>query len=145
MSASDRFKPVLKVAENREATAAREFGLSRQKHQAEEDKLNSLREYHLDYMQRFKQAASVGINASQLREYQAFITKLEQAISEQEKVVQNTQRVSVQMKQQWQKTHVRTQSMDKAMNRMKADERRHQESQDQKMSDELAQRIKRSH
>jgi flagellar FliJ protein len=145
MNASDRFKPVLKVAENREAAAARQFGRSQQQQKAEEDKLENLRQYHIDYMQRFREAASLGMRAAQLREYQAFMSKLEKAISEQEEVVKRSQSTTVRMKQQWTATHVKTQSMDKAMNRMVKQEQKQQDAQDQKMSDELAQRLRRSH
>ncbi len=145
MSSSDRFKPVLKVAENREASAAKKLGQSQQTQKAEEDKLDNLRQYHLDYMQRFKQAASAGMNAGQLREYQAFLNKLDQAINEQEKIVHNSQKNAVQMKKQWAQTHVRTKSMDKAMSRMKDSERKQQDARDQKVSDEIAQRLRRPH
>jgi len=106
MNTSDRFKPVLKVAENREANAARKL--------------------------------------SQLREYQAFIKKLESAISEQEEVVRQSQQNTSEHKQQWTEKHIRTQSMDKAMGRMVATEQKQRDAQEQKISDELAQRMGRS-
>ena len=144
MNTSDRFKPVLKVAENREASAARKFGQSRKQQHEEEAKLKNLREYHAEYLARFHQSASVGINASQLREYQAFIKKLETAIYEQEEVVRQSQQNTTEHKQQWTEKHIRTQSMDKAMSRIVASEQKQRDAQEQKLSDEIAQRISRS-
>jgi len=144
MNTSDRFKPVLKVAENREASAARKFGKSRKQQHEEEAKLKDLRDYHAEYLARFHQSASVGINASQLREYQAFIKKLEAAIDEQEEVVRQSQQNTSEHKQQWTQKHIRTQSMDKAMGRIVATEQKQRDAQEQKMSDEIAQRISRS-
>ena len=144
MNTSDRFKPVLKVAENREASAARKFGNSRKQQHEEEAKLKNLRDYHAEYLARFHQSASAGINASQLREYQAFIKKLEAAIYEQEEVVRKSQQNTSEHKQQWTEKHIRTQSMDKAMSRIVATEQKQRDAQEQKASDEVAQRISRS-
>ena len=144
MNTSDRFKPVLKVAENREANAARKFGKSQRQQQEEEAKLQNLREYHAEYLNRFQQSASSGISAAQLREYQAFLQNLEKAIAEQEEVVRRSQQNTSEHKQQWTEKHIRTQSMDKAMNRIVETEQKQREVLEQKMSDEIAQRISRS-
>jgi flagellar FliJ protein len=144
MNASDRFKPVVKVAENREANAARNFGQSQKKHREEEAKLDNLRQYHSEYRLRFQQTASIGINASQLREYQAFMSKLEQAILEQEENVRRSLVYCSQQKKKWTEKHIRTQSMDKAMGRMVETEQKQKDAQEQKISDEIAQRIIRS-
>ena len=144
MNSSERFKPVLKVAENREASAARKFGLSQKQQQEEEAKLDNLRQYHAEYLAKFQQSASLGMSASQLREYQAFLTKLDQAITDQEEIVRQSKQASHQHKREWTQKHIRTQSMDKAMGRMIADEQKQQEALEQKMSDEVAQRIRRS-
>ncbi len=144
MNTSDRFKPVLKVAENREANAARKFGQSQKLQHEEEAKLQSLRDYHAEYLDRLKQSASVGISAAQLREYQAFLKNLEKAIADQEEVVRRSQRNTTEHKQKWTEKHIRTQSMDKAMSRIVATERKQRDVQEQKMSDEIAQRISRS-
>ena len=144
MNASDRFKPVLRVAENREASAARRFGQSKKQCREEEDKLQNLRQYHAEYMARFQQTASTGMNASQLREYQSFLNKLEQAILEQEEIVRQSKLNCSEKKQQWTKKHIRTQTMDKAMDRMVKNEQKQKDALEQKASDELAQRLSRS-
>ena len=95
-------------------------------------------------MARFQQSASDGMNATQLREYQAFLHKLEQAIIEQEEILRQSQLNCDEQKQQWAKKHIRTQTMDKAMNRMVDNEQKAQDAQEQKISDELAQRLSRS-
>ncbi len=143
MGASDRFKPVVKVAANREADAARKFGQSRQQQQAEEQKLANLREYHLEYMQRFRNAAASGISVAQMREYQAFISKLETAIEQQLNVVEDSKKRVVEQKKVWTTQHVRTQSMDKAMQRLVDQEKREENAREQKASDEIAQRLRR--
>lgn len=146
MNASDRFKPVLKVAANREASAARKFGQSRRQQLQEEQKLSELRDYHAEYLHRFRESASIGISASQLLEYQAFLKKLETAITEQEEAVRRSRVNCQQHKQRWTEKHIRTQSMDAALERLRASEARERESLDQKLSDEVAQRIsRRSH
>jgi len=145
MNGSDRFKPVLKVAANREAKAARQFGLSKKQQNEEEGKLVNLRQYHAEYMTRFQQSASSGMTASQLCEYQAFLSKLETAINDQEEVVRQSKLNCTQEKQKWTQKHIRTQAMDKVMGRMVDTEHKEVESADQKASDEVSQRIRSGH
>lgn len=143
MNASDRFKPVRKVAANREASAARQFGKSQQQHREEADKLENLRQYHAEYLARFQESASNGMNASQLREYQAFMSKLEQAIADQEQIVRQSQQNCTEHKARWTEKHIRTKVVDKAIDRMEKTEQKARDAQEQKISDELAQRLGR--
>ena len=142
MNASDKFRPVLKVAENREQSAARQFGQSQKRRKEQEAKLENLKQYHLEYMERFRQCASNGMHAVQLREYQLFLTKLEQAIAEQEKTVALSQVDCTRQKDNWRQKHIRTQAMDKAMEKMVYKEQQHKDKIEQKAADEHSLRKK---
>ena len=140
MSPSKRFEPVQRVAQSREQKAARELGSSKQHVQDQEHRLEQLKLYHQEYLERFQKAASSGISAAQLQEYRAFISKLELAISEQEKAVLASQQACSDRKQAWQQKHTRSQALGKAMDRFKRAERQARDKREQKESDDRSQR-----
>lgn len=143
MAPSKRFKPVLRVAESRERRAAHQFGDSQRAAQEQEAKLDELRGYHQEYLERFNSAARSGISIGQLREYQAFLAKLELAIQQQESVVQESHNVCSVRKEEWQDKYIRTQALDKVVQRCETDERRTKETREQKESDDRGQRMRR--
>jgi len=136
MAASKRFKPVLRVAESRERTAAHQLGDSQRNAQAQEAKLEELRHYHQEYLDRFDKAARGGISAAQLREYQAFLAKLEMAIKEQESVVQSSLNVCTTHRDEWRQKYIRTQALDKVVQRCETKERHARDRKEQKETDD---------
>lgn len=137
---SKRFKPVQRVAKSREQKAAKQLGDSQRKVNEQEMKLEELKRYHQEYLTQFETSARRGMSASQLLEYQAFLSKLERAIKEQEKVVTNSRRECHTKKDAWQQKNVRTRVLNKVVDRFKVAENRAGEKKDQKETDELNQR-----
>ncbi len=140
MVQSKRLKPVHRVAESKEQTAARELGDSRRYVHEQEQRLNELRQYHAEYLERFHTVAKVGMSALQLQEYRAFLAKLERAIREQENVITNGRNVQEFKKGKWQQKHVRTQALGNVIDRYKQAENKAQDTREQKESDERSQR-----
>ncbi len=140
MVTSKRLQPVQRVAKSREQTAARELGDSRRRSQEQEQRLDELRRYHREYLKRFHDAAKTGMSATQLQEYRAFLAKLEMAIQEQEKVVKLGHTECSERKEEWQQKHVRTQVLDKVVERHRKEERKAVDTREQKESDDRNQR-----
>jgi flagellar protein FliJ len=140
MSPSKRLKPVQRVAESREQSAARTMGLSRKQLLAEELKLSQLKQYHQEYLGSFDAAARNGISAGQLQEYRAFLGKLDEAIRQQEGVVRESQRDHSSNEHEWRRKHTRTQALNKAVQRFQRQEKATAERNDQKESDDRNQR-----
>ncbi len=137
---SKRLKPVHRVAESREQTAARQLGDSRRYVHEQEERLNELRNYHTEYLQRFHSAAKLGMSSMQLQEYRAFLAKLERAIREQEAVIVDGRSVQQVKKDNWQEKHVRTQVLGKVMGRYKQAEIKAEDKREQKEADDRSQR-----
>jgi len=137
---SKRLKPVHRVAESREQTAAREMGDSQRYVHAQEDRLEELRRYHTEYLERFHSAAKQGMSAMQLQEYRAFLAKLERAIREQESIITDGRNVHQLNKDNWQQKHVRTQALGKVIDRYKQSENHAQDQREQKEADDRSQR-----
>lgn len=140
MSPSKRLKPVQRIAASREQKAARHMGQSHKLLQAEEVKLNQLKQYHQEYLRGFEAAASRGISANQLQEYRAFLNKLSEAIRQQEGVVAASRSNHTSSKNDWRKKHTRTEALNKALTRFQQQEKSLQERNEQKESDERNQR-----
>lgn len=140
MVPSKRFQPVKRVAESRESDAARELGHSQKRMRDQEAKLEDLKRYHQEYLERFETTARQGMSASQMQEYRVFLEKLDTAIREQEKVVLASKSECVTRKEQWQQKRVRTQALSKVMDRFKSAELKVQEKREQDEADERSQR-----
>ncbi|MDJ0806213.1 MAG: flagellar export protein FliJ [Gammaproteobacteria bacterium] len=144
MSPSKRLKPVQRVAESKEQKAARHMGQSRKNLQAEEVKLNQLKQYHQEYLERFETAARKGISASQLQEYRAFLGKLDRAIQQQEDVVRTSKLNHSTHQHDWRKQHTRTQALNKAVSRFQTQERATADRNEQKETDDRNQRLSKA-
>ncbi|OOZ36998.1 flagellar export protein FliJ [Solemya velesiana gill symbiont] len=144
MTASKRLLPVKRIAESRERKAAKRFGDSKRHVHEQEAKLEELKRYHQEYLERFQETSRNGISTAQLIEYRAFLEKLELAIREQTRIVELSQNECTSRKQEWQKKHVRTQVLGKAVDRMRSAEQKVEEGREQKELDDRNQRNRRN-
>jgi flagellar FliJ protein len=140
MSSSKRLRPVQRVAQTREKSAAKELGDSQRRTRDQEARLEDLKRYHQDYLDRFEVSARNGMASGQLQEYRAFLDKLDRAIKEQERVVQMSQVECVSRKDAWQQKRVRTQALGKVVDRFRSAELKAGEGREQKESDDRSQR-----
>jgi len=142
MAPSDRFKPIQKIASNKERKAAAELGETLKTRQQAEQRLAELKQYHCEYLDRFSAASRHGIGGAQIQEYRAFIAKLEQAIDEQTKMVAQSNSECDASKAQWRGKYTKAKAMDNALERMRDNERRTEDRREQAATDERNQRRK---
>jgi flagellar FliJ protein len=137
---SRRFKPIQKLASHKERKAAAALGESLKQRQAAQQRLDELREYHGEYLQRFASATRAGVSSRQIMEYQVFINKLEVAIAQQEEIVSRSQQDCDSSKAQWRGRYSKSKAVEHVIERMHQAERKDQERKEQAESDEHAQR-----
>jgi flagellar FliJ protein len=140
MPPSDRFKPIQKINTQRERKAATALGESLKNRDEARQRLDDLKAYLAEYLDRYAVAARSGISSSQLREYQVFISKLEQAIGQQEQVVTQSERQCDASKQQWRGRYSKAKAMDNAIDRLKQAERKSDERAEQAEADDRSPR-----
>lgn len=140
MTKSDRFKPIQKIAGKKEHDAAAAFGKTLRDRESAQRRFDELVQYHAEYLDRFNQATRNGIGSARIQEYQAFIAKLELAIEEQKRVLDETRHRVSDSKAQWRGKYTKARAVDNAVDRMRADELRESERKEQKSSDEHSQR-----
>jgi flagellar FliJ protein len=142
MTKSDRVKPVIKVAQNREREAARVFAEAQRLVQERERKLAELRAYREEYRAGFHRSGGAGVSALSLRGFHAFLRRLDQAVEQQEQLVAAAQRELDQRKQLWLEKHFRAKALDHVRDRYRAQEQREIARIEQKDADERAQRTR---
>ena len=143
MTRTKRMQPVQRVAESRENTAAKHMSESRQKLSDQEARLKELQTYRDQYAAQFSTRGHAGLDALQLHDYRIFLSRLNQAIQQQELIIVQCRNQHHQNQDQWNDLHRHTQVVDKLIERFKADEQDQQKKREQQMLDEHAQRMHR--
>ena len=137
---SKRFKPIQKIATHKERKAAAALGESLKLREAARQRLEELRAYRSEYLERFAGATRAGVSSRQILEYQVFISKLETAIAQQEEIFSQSQQVCDSSKAQWRGRYTKSKAMDNVVDRMRQAERKDLDRKEQTESDERAQR-----
>lgn len=140
MTRSKRMQPIARLAADRERQAARDLGASRREFEAQRVRLGELQGYRDDYAARFRSASAQGIDAAQLRDFHAFIARLNEAIAQQERLVTAARREWEACAARWQGLRTRTQALDRVVERLQQGEAREVRRREQGDSDERAQR-----
>ncbi len=80
-------QPLINLAKHQNDSATHKLGqLNKQQHGAQ-SKLEMLQQYRKDYQARMQESTKNGIDPAELRNFQGFINKLDEAISQQLKLV----------------------------------------------------------
>ncbi len=140
MTRSDRMAPVQQVLEGAEQSRARELGEGQRRLDEAEAKLNELRTYHGEYLQTYRKRAEDGTSVTKLRDFQAFLARLEQAQSQQEKLVAQAREMVSNQRRNWQGAARQVKAVETVVDRWRSAERKEGERREQKESDERAQR-----
>lgn len=76
-------QPLVHLAQQKNDAATKKFGQLNQQQQAAQTKLDTLLQYRKDYQTRFQEAAQNGMSQSDMRNFQNFIQRLDEAIAQQ--------------------------------------------------------------
>ncbi|CAK0762161.1 flagellar FliJ protein [Gammaproteobacteria bacterium] len=140
---SERLQPVQKIAENREQDAAKAMGKARTHVEELEARLTELITFREEYARNFLSAGETGMGVTRMREYQTFITRIDQAITYQRTMVEQAKRAYADRQRVWGRLHSRVLAMDKLATRYRQQERAETDQREQKETDERAQRAVR--
>jgi flagellar protein FliJ len=137
---SERLAPVQRVLGGVERSRALEMGAAQRGLSAAEARLRELQQYHADYMQNFKRSAQAGGNAMTLRDYKQFLGRLEEAVRQQEQIVAQAQQGVAGSTRSWQSAARRVKAVDTVVDKWQGEERRRDDRQEQRESDERGRR-----
>jgi flagellar FliJ protein len=139
MTRSERMAPVQQVLEGTEQSRARELGDGQQRLADAEAKLAELRTYAGEYQRAYRQRAESGTGITKLRDFQAFLARLEQATSQQEKMVALAREQVAAQRRNWQGAARQVKAVETVVDQWRSAEAKAGERRDQKESDERAQ------
>src|SRR4051812_17422798 len=142
MNRSKRMQPVQDLMDDAEKRLARSLALFEKRVHEAESKLSELERYLGEYQKQFAQRAGQGIGVLELRDYQAFLARLNDAIRQQRGVVQRAAAERDGERTRWQEAARRAKAIDHVVDQWQVQERKAGDRLEQIEIDERAQRIK---
>ncbi len=138
MSRATRLQPVQNLAADAERRAAlRVAGAERSQREAE-GKLSDLERYVEDYQRQYTGRVAGGIGVTELRDYQAFLARLQEAIRQQRAIVSRTRQECDAERLRWQEAAKRNKALEHVADKWREDERRAADRREQNEIDERA-------
>src|SRR5487761_2086998 len=83
-------QPLMNLAQHQNESATRELGQRNKQQHDVEEKLQLLQRYRTDYQARLQSASQVGMDPAELRNFQQFINKLDEANAQQRKMLEHS-------------------------------------------------------
>ena len=143
MKRSERMQTVERVVSDVEKKRAEALA-ARERHVSEcESKLQELESYQKTYAEQFQARAGAGMGAAGLRDYQTFMLRLGEAVKQQVQLVAKAKADRDAERTVWQHAAQRKEAVGGLVERWQGEEQKLQDQQDQRDSDERAQRIPR--
>jgi flagellar FliJ protein len=140
MTRSKRLAPAGRVIDERERQQAEQLAASERKVAENETKLAELERYYSDYARQFAVRAGQGTGVAGLRDYQAFLARLTQAVNQQTQILLQVRAERDAELERWQQAARHAKAVGTVMERWKSEEQQSAERRDQRESDERAQR-----
>jgi flagellar FliJ protein len=136
-----RLAPVVEMAERAEREAARMLGRCQGQLTQAEMKLGELERYRADYQQQWIEEGKRGVSGQWLMNYQRFLSQLESAIGQQLQSVKWHRDNLDKARAAWQQRYARLEGLRKLVQRYLDEARAADDKREQKLLDELAQRL----
>ena len=129
-------QPLVQLAQKENDAATRKFGQLNQAQQAAQAKLETLLQYRKDYQVRFQQAELNGMNQSDLRNFQNFILRLDEAIAQQRSVAEQASHSMQAGRDMLQQAQRKVKSFDALLQRHLEGEKKQAAKSEQRLQDE---------
>ncbi|UBM23933.1 flagella biosynthesis chaperone FliJ [Pseudomonas sp. p1(2021b)] len=142
-SRAARLAPVVDMAEEAERKAAQRLGHFQQQVALAQAKLAELERFREDYQLQWIDRGGQGVNGNWLVNYQRFLGQLETAMTQQRQSLTWHQNNLNNARDTWQQAHARVEGLRKLVQRYQDEARRAEDKREQKLLDELSQRLPR--
>ena len=142
-SRAARLTPVVEMAENAERQAAQRLGQFQQQVNMAQAKLAELDRFREDYQLQWIDRGGQGVSGSWLVNYQRFLGQLESAMTQQRQSLNWHQNNLNNARGTWQQAYARVEGLRKLVQRYIDEARLIEDKREQKLLDELSQRLPR--
>lgn len=133
---AQRLQPVARIADRRQQDAATALRRSRETLRRYQDKLHEMQTYREDYLRRFQEQGAGGIRAEAIREFQAFLAKLDTTIEQLRGLVLSAQQNCEHHRQQWLHKRARSRALGGVIDRYRVRERLEELRREDRETDE---------
>jgi flagellar protein FliJ len=133
-SRSERLQPAVEQAQKRQKDALQRLAEQQQKLAHAEQQLDELRRYRRDYS-----LGDGGMTVSALLNRQQFVERIDQAIVQQEHLVERLKRQVEAARQRWLQAHARENALDSVVERFRTQEQQREQRLEQAEVDERMQ------
>lgn len=140
MTRAKRLEPVQDIVSDAERRLAQSLAAHERRVSEAEVKLQDLQRYKSEYERQFAQRAGGGMGVTDLRDYQAFLGRLTEAIRQQHGIVQRVRVERDAERLRWQDAAKRVKALDHVVERWQLEERKALDRREQRETDERAQR-----
>ncbi|RUO75466.1 flagellar export protein FliJ [Idiomarina seosinensis] len=129
---------LLEMEQRKTDDAAAQFAQVQQQVNEEQQRLEGLSQYRLDYLTQLQQRGTNGIISRQFGQYHAFVGKLDEGVEQLHKSVVRLQEVANQRKQQWFEQRRKKESIEHLINEQKKREAKDVARREQKNLDDFS-------
>jgi len=143
LSRAARLAPVVEMAEKAEKAAVMRLGHFQGQVRVAESKLADLEAFRLEYQEQWIVRGSSGVSGQWLLGYQGFLAQLGTAIDQQRQSLNWHQNNLNKARDTWQQAFARVEGLRKLVQRYMDEARRLEDKREQKLLDELSQRLPR--
>jgi flagellar FliJ protein len=140
VSRGERLDVVQQVADRNERERAERLAEAERIAIDAEQKLVALERYRNEYEEQLKTRGASGVEASGVREFQAFLARLGEALVAQRQLLATARTTRDQLLNSWREAAQRAQVVQTLAGRWQDEARRVEDRRDQRESDELSQR-----
>ena len=138
-----RLAPVVDMAESAEKAAAQRLGHFQGQVNLANSKLGDLENFRAEYQSQWVDRGSQGVSGQWLRSYQYFLNQLETAVSQQRQSLVWHENNLTKARETWQQAYARVEGLRKLVQRYADEARQLEDKREQKLMDELSQRLPR--
>lgn len=138
-----RLAPVVDMAESAEKAAAQRLGHFQGQVNLANSKLGDLENFRAEYQSQWVDRGSQGVSGQWLRSYQYFLNQLETAVSQQRQSLVWHENNLNKARETWQQAYARVEGLRKLVQRYADEARQLEDKREQKLMDELSQRLVR--
>lgn len=140
MTRAKRLQPVQNLVDDKERRLAQSLAAYEKKLADAQRKCQELERYREEYEKQFKETAARGIGVTGLRDYQAFLARLNEAVRQQQSVVARAVAERDAERTRWQEMARKAKALDHVVEQWNTEERRARDRREQLETDERAQR-----
>ncbi len=134
-------QPLINLTQHQNDSATRKLGVLNEQQQSAQEKLDTLLEYRKDYQKRLQEAARNGMSPADLRNFEHFMHKLDEAISQQTKQL-DSRKASTQLgRSEFDATQRKLKSFDTLKQRHIDEQKKAADKTEQKVQDEHSTRL----